>query len=101
VGAVGLRFRAVARQRWRSWTALALVVGLAAGGALAALAGARRTETAYHRFVEGTRGFDVLVTNGSDPEIFNRQFDFDEVARLPQVEEAAPISYWFPSGETP
>ena len=35
VGAVRLRFRAEARQRWRSWALLAVVVGLAAGGALA------------------------------------------------------------------
>ncbi|MCI3949621.1 MAG: hypothetical protein K0R11_1555, partial [Acidimicrobiales bacterium] len=101
MGAVALRFRAEARRRWRSWAVLALVVGLAAGGAIAALSGARRTETSYRRFVEGTRGFDVLVTNGSSPELFNRQFDFDEVARLPQVAESAPIRYWFGSGETP
>jgi ABC-type lipoprotein release transport system permease subunit len=100
VGAVRLRFRAEARQRWRAWLLLAVVVGLAAGGAMAALAGARRTETSYRRFVEGTRGFDVLVTNGSSPELINRQFDLDEVARLPQVAESAPIRYWFGSGQT-
>jgi ABC-type lipoprotein release transport system permease subunit len=101
VGAVRLRFRAEARQRWRSWALLAVLVGLAAGGAVAAVAGARRTETAYPRFVEGTRAFDVLVTNGSTPELFNRQFDLDEVAGLPQVSDSAPVSYWFPEGETP
>ena len=68
---------------------------------MAAVAGARRTETAYPRFVEGTRAFDVLVVNGSTPELFNRQFDFDEVARLPQVSDSAPVGYWFPEGETP
>jgi ABC-type antimicrobial peptide transport system permease subunit len=78
-----------------------MVVGLAAGAAMAAVAGARRTETAYPRFVEGTRAFDVLVVNGSTPELFNRQFDFDEVARLPQVSDSAPVGYWFPEGETP
>jgi ABC-type lipoprotein release transport system permease subunit len=93
--------RAEARQRWRAWALLAVLVGLAAGGAVAAMAGARRTETAYPRFVEGTRAFDVLVTNGSTPELFNRQFDFDEVAGLPQVSDSAPVSYWFPEGETP
>jgi ABC-type lipoprotein release transport system permease subunit len=100
VGAVALRFRAEARRRWRSWAVLALVIGLAAGGAIAALSGARRTETSYRRFVDGTRAFDVLVTNGSSPELINRQFDFDEVARLPQVAESAPVRYWFGSGAT-
>ena len=51
VGAVRLRFRAQARDRWRSWLLLAVVVGLAAGSALAAVSGARRTETSYRRFV--------------------------------------------------
>jgi hypothetical protein len=101
VGVLRLRFRAEARQRWRSWALLAVVVGLAAGGALAAVAGARRTETAYERFVEGTNGFDVIVPNGSSPELFNRQFDLDELAHLPQVTDSARLAYWFPSGETP
>ncbi|MDQ3574486.1 MAG: ABC transporter permease, partial [Actinomycetota bacterium] len=101
LGALRLRLRAEARDRWRSWTALALVAGLVWGGAIAALSGARRTETAYLRFLEDTRRFDVLVTNGSTPETINRQFDFDQVARLPEVAEAAPVSYYFPSGETP
>ncbi len=101
MGAVRLRFRAEARQRWRSWALLAVVVGLTAGAALASLAGARRTETAYERFVEGTNGFDVIVANGSSPELYNRQFDLDEVARLPQVTDATRLAYWFPSGETP
>ena len=101
VGAVRLRFRAEARQRWRSWVLLAVVVGLAAGASLAALAGARRTETSYERFVEGTHGFDVLLPNGSSPELFNRQFDLDQVARLPQVAESARLGYWFPAGTTP
>ncbi len=101
MGAVRLRFRAEVRQRWRAWALLTVVVGLVAGGALAVLAGARRTETAYQRFVEGTRGFDVIVPNGSSPELFNHQFDLDEMAHLPQVTDSARILYWFPSGETP
>ena len=80
---------------------IALLAAVLWGGALVALAGARRTETAYERFLSATEGFDVLVTNGSTPDIFNRQFDFDEVARLPQVADAAPVSYYFPSGESP
>ena len=101
VGSAGLRLRAELRRRWRSWVLIALLAAVLWGGALVALAGARRTETAYERFVSATEGFDVLVTNGSTPDIFNRQFDFDEVAGLPQVADAAPVSYYFPSGESP
>ena len=95
------RLRAEARSRWRAWLGLAIMAGLVAGGAIAALAGARRTETAYERFHDGTRGFDVLVTNGGTPETLNRQFDFDQVAHLPDVSESARIAFYFPDGRTP
>ena len=40
---------------------LTLVVGLAGTVVLTATAGARRTSTAFDRFVESTRAYDVLV----------------------------------------
>ncbi|HET7486949.1 MAG TPA: ABC transporter permease [Acidimicrobiales bacterium] len=40
------------RSRWRSWAALALVVGLAGGAVLALASGARRTASAYPRFLQ-------------------------------------------------
>lgn len=100
MGFVRARLWADARRGWRSWVALALVAGVAWGGAIATFGGARRTETAYNRFLEGTERFDVLLTNGSTPDIINRQFDFGQVVRLPQVQDAAPVSYYFPSGAT-
>ena len=39
---------------------------------------------AYARFIDETRAFDVVVTNGTHPGNYNRQFDFDEIAALPQ-----------------
>lgn len=81
---------------------LAIVAGVAGGATIAVLAGARRTETAYSRFLRTTNAFDVLVTNGgTTAENTNRQFDFDAVARLPAVADAAPANYYFPSGSTP
>ena len=50
---------------------LALLIGLAGGAAAAAAAGARRTETAYPRFVQaqnGYRPFPPRVSRGSNPE---------------------------------
>lgn len=97
-----LRLRSEARDRWRSWLGLAILAGLVGGAVIAALAGAVRTETAYPRFLEGTKGFHVLVTNGgTTPDNVNRQFDFDELADHPQVTEVALANYYFPSGTAP
>src|SRR6266446_2984799 len=63
VSAVWMRLRSEIRTRWRSWLGLALLIGLAGGAAAAAAAGARRTETAYPRFVRAQNGYD-LVTGG-------------------------------------
>lgn len=101
MSALLLLLRTQVRGRWRAWLGLAVLVGVIAGAIIATLAGARRTETAYARFLEGTRAFDVSVTNGgTTPDNLNRQFDFDEVAALPEVRDAARLSYYVPSGST-
>ena len=56
-----MRLRAEARSRWRAWLGLALLIGLAGGAATAAAAGARRTETAYPRFVQAQNGYDLFI----------------------------------------
>jgi hypothetical protein len=58
-----MRVRSELRARWRSWLGLALLIGLAGAAAVAAAAGARRTETAYPRFVQAQNGYD-LITGG-------------------------------------
>ncbi len=63
MSAVWMRLRSEVRARWRSWLGLALLIGLTGGAAVAAAAGARRTETAYPRFVQAQNGYD-LVTGG-------------------------------------
>jgi hypothetical protein len=85
MGAVWYRFRGELRTRWRSVLALTLLVGVAAGAALAAAAGARRTDTAYDRLVERTQAWDVLINpdNGTESGL-----DGDAVAKLPGVTEA-------------
>ena len=99
--AVWLRLRIEARSHWRSWLGVALLVGVVSGAAIAAFAGARRTQTAYDRFLRGTRAFDIVVTNGSTPETLNRQFDFDEIARLPEVADAVKLSGYGVAGTSP
>src|SRR5258708_18328735 len=58
-----MRLRSEIRTRWRSWLGLALLIGLVGAAAVAAAAGARRTETAYPRFVQAQNGYD-LITRG-------------------------------------
>jgi FtsX-like permease family len=55
-----LVFQAELRRRWRSWLAIAVLIGVVGGFVLAAAAASRRTESAFPRFV-GAHGFDVVV----------------------------------------
>jgi putative ABC transport system permease protein len=84
--AVGYRFRAELRARWRSVLALALLAGLAGAATIAAVAGARRTDSAFSRLLTATAAADVLV----NPDYGNDSgLDSKAVARLPMVTHAA------------
>ncbi|HEY3673436.1 MAG TPA: ABC transporter permease [Acidimicrobiia bacterium] len=82
--AVGYRFRAELRARWRSVAVLALLAGIAGGVTLAAIAGARRTDSAFSRLLTATHAAQVLVNPdfGNDSEL-----DPKAIARLPMVSE--------------
>jgi hypothetical protein len=77
MAAVWARARAELRRRWGVTVVLAVLVGLAGGVVLAAVAGARRTEGAMDRFLSYNQSMDVFVL-GAGPA-------FDTVRRLPQV----------------
>ena len=51
--AVWFRTISELRRRWRAWVALAVLAGIGGGIAIAAFAGARRTNTTLDRFVAG------------------------------------------------
>jgi hypothetical protein len=78
MAAVWVRVRAELRQRWRATVLLMVVVGLAGGAVVAAVAGARRTDSAMDRFLAYSRPVNVSVIGP----------DFDAVRRLPQVADA-------------
>ena len=84
--AVWLRTWSELRTRWRAALSLALLVGVAGGVVMAASAGARRTHTAYARFVTGQRAWDVTVVNdqsfGVGPE------EVAAIEALPGVRES-------------
>jgi MacB-like periplasmic core domain/FtsX-like permease family len=75
------------RARWLSWAVLILLVGVAGGVVLTTVAGARRTDSAYPRFLNVYKASDALVSpadNGTGG------YD-DALARLPSVAAIAPL----------
>ena len=76
------------RRRWRSLIVLGLLAGLTAGVAMAALAGARRTDTALARLDR--------VTHAPDAVVFPSQVDdiHPKWAGLAARPEVAQLSVW-------
>ena len=67
---------------------LVLLVALAGGAVLAAVAGARRTDSAYPRFLQVSHGSDVLVSPGGT----GLGGYYRALARLPGVAAVAPLA---------
>src|SRR5436309_15398614 len=86
IRAVWLRGRAEFRSGWRAWLALALLFGVAGGAATAAAAGARRTETAYPRFVDWA--------NASDVETGGFAGNLDQETVLATIEHLPSVADW-------
>lgn len=61
MAAVTARVRSELRSRWRAMVGIMVLLGLVGGVALAAVAGARRTATAYDRMLAQASPYDVLV----------------------------------------
>ena len=89
--AVWARTRAELRRRWRATVLLAVLVGLAGGVVLAAVTGARRTDSAMDRFMAYGRPMNVYV-EGPDPVA---------VERLPQVADIDQVAYMGLAPSTP
>ena len=74
------------RRRWPALVALGVLVGITAGFALSALAGARRTHTALPRLEQETNSPTALVfatqSGVIDP-------DFDKLRTRPEVQDVA------------
>src|SRR5438132_1165786 len=89
MGAVRLHVRSELRARWGAMLGLALLVGIVSGAAITAAAGARRTNSAYPRFLNRYGVFQATVSTGGNPETDRI---FDEIAHLPQVVASARAS---------
>ena len=57
----GYRLRRTLRRRWGGYLALAVLVGLVGGVAMASMVAARRTDSSYPRFLAGTSPSDLIV----------------------------------------
>jgi ABC-type antimicrobial peptide transport system permease subunit len=87
--AIRARLRVDLRSRWRAWVVLALFVGFAGGVVLTTAAGARRTASAYSRFLQSSNGADLLVS----PDQTGFPHLYKELDRLPGATVTAVIGY--------
>src|SRR5919198_2382091 len=99
MSAIWMRARAELRSKWRATLALTLMIGLAASVVLTAAAGARRTQSAYPRFVEWANppdaGFNIsggFGLSGIDP---------NHVRKLHEVTSSAVIDSFLFTATTP
>ena len=72
-------------RRWRALVALGVIAGIATGLALAAVAGLRRTSTAYSRWRTATAAPDAIVF-GTQVGLFDA--NYAPVLKLPEVVDA-------------
>ena len=95
------RLRAEARNRWRAWLGLALLVGLAAGAVISLAAGARRTGDAYQRLAEAEQpphafipdqGWSVLPTAARLPPKGGRAPEVVETSRVSGVADESGVT---------
>jgi hypothetical protein len=81
------RFRAMWHSRWGSYLSVALLVALVGGVSMAALAGARRTQSAFPTYLAATKASDLeLQAEGLQSGTSNLT---DELARLPRMAHVA------------
>src|SRR5207344_2700574 len=61
------RFRACFRGRWGGYVVLLLLIGVVGGVAMAAVAGARRTQSSFPAYLASTNPADVQAFTEFDP----------------------------------
>jgi putative ABC transport system permease protein len=84
--AIWMRARRELSTGWRSVVALVLILGVAGSVVLFAVAGARRTDTAYRRMIAWSNAPDDLVSAGG---FGYSQVDLSKAAKLPEVASSA------------
>lgn len=97
MAAVRYRFRSSFRRRARSYLGVALLLGLLGGVSMAALAGARRTASAYPRFLEAGNRSHIQV----NPQVDDGPAFMERVEGLPGVESTASYAAFLAAPLTP
>ncbi len=92
--AAWMKLRNELRTRWVAWLGLGVLVGIVAGGVIAAAAGARRTASANERFRDDLRAYSLILQPSCeegdprrDPKGCRRT-----VANLPAVADSAAVA---------
>jgi hypothetical protein len=94
MGAVGMLLRTGFRRRWRSWLALALLVGVFGGMVTATAAGARRTDSAFPRLLAWSDAPDAETYWVTGAGALLERVQAAGLARLPQVRATASTAGW-------
>src|SRR2546423_6887334 len=96
-----MRARAELRARWRAWVSLTVMLGLFGGAVIAIAAGARRTDSAYPRFLQWSRAPDVAVPRFSGTGAGNvfGVIGLSDVESLPQVADSARLRIYSITGD--
>ncbi len=87
------RFRATFRRRWAGYVTLVVLIGLVGGTALAAVAGARRTQSSFPTYLASTNPSDLQMFTEFAP-ITNTGYSEKvaaAVARVREVEQAVDV----------
>jgi hypothetical protein len=80
------RLRVVGVRRWRSYLAIAALIGIVGGIALFAIAGGRRTQSAYPRFLKSVHASTLAIDPGG-LDLQSANNILDQIAQLPEVEQ--------------
>jgi ABC-type antimicrobial peptide transport system permease subunit len=94
MNAIATRLAIEARHRWRAWLSLALLLALFGGAVMAATAGARRTHSAYPRYLVAQRAFDQFLLTGEDAPLDSFSPQPEQLRAMPEVEDVA-NAYFF------
>jgi hypothetical protein len=92
---VWLWARAELRRRWAALLVLGLLAGISTGLATAAVAGARRTDTAWDRLRDQTHASDAIVFTSQAGLYRDDELHYDQLADLPYVEEVGAFGIWY------
>jgi hypothetical protein len=91
-----------AHRAWvRSWLTLALLLAVVGGAVLAVGAAARRTDSAYPRFLAASNTFDITASGNNITPIGQPEGYLLKIARLPQVKQSVLAYYLVVSADVP